>query len=355
MLVWILITLMVPPNRSMNRGANVPSVKGGYEMKAVYCVELAEWPVLEVRDIPNPCPGDGEVLVRNEAWGVNYVDYLMCQGGYQLRPDPPFIPGLESAGRIVALGKGVSGFRIGEGVMAAHRPGGFAEETVVAERQLIKMPRGMEMSAAAGFRSAFITAYHAMVQGGRLLAGETALIHGAGGGMGHAAVQVAKRLGATVIATATGGEKHNILRSLGADHTLEYRDGFRDTVKELTDGRGVDVIFDPVGGDTFDESMRCLNWGARVVIVGFTAGRPALAKTNHILIKGASVTGIRAGEFGRRNPKVAAANLKTLLEWAEAGDIQPYISHRFPLDGVEDAFQLIAKRNVIGKTVLARA
>jgi NADPH2:quinone reductase len=188
-----------------------------------------------------------------------------------------------------------------------------------------------------------------------LLAGETALIHGAGGGMGHAAVQVAKRLGATVIATATGGEKHNILRSLGADHTLEYRDGFRDTVKELTDGRGVDVIFDPVGGDTFDESMRCLNWGARVVIVGFTAGRPALAKTNHILIKGSSVTGIRAGEFGRRNPKVAAANLKTLLEWAEAGDIQPYISHRFPLDGVEDAFQLIAKRNVIGKTVLARA
>ena len=136
---------------------------------------------------------------------------------------------------------------------------------------------------------------------------------------------------------------------------MEYRDGFRDTVKELTDGRGVDVIFDPVGGDTFDESMRCLNWGARVVIVGFTAGRPALAKTNHILIKGASVTGIRAGEFGRRNPKVAAANLKTLLEWAKAGDIQPYISHRFPLDGVEDAFQLIAKRNVIGKTVLARA
>jgi len=323
-------------------------------MKAIYCVKLADWPVLEMRDISVPSPGDGEVLVRNEAWGVNYVDYLMCQGGYQLRPDPPFIPGLESAGRIVSVGAGVEGFEVGEPVMAAHRPGGFAEETVVLERQLIKMPAGMAMTAGAGFRSAFITAYHGLVQGGRLQAGETALIHGAGGGTGHAAVQVAKRLGANVIATATGAEKHEVLRSLGADHTLEYRDGFRDAVKDLTAGRGADVIFDPVGGDAFDESMRCLNWGARIVIVGFTAGRPALAKTNHILIKGASVTGIRAGEFGRRNPAVAKANLEVLLDWAGAGEIAPYISHRFLLEDVEDAFRAVAERKVIGKAVLAR-
>lgn len=210
------------------------------------------------------------------------------------------------------------------------------------------------MEAAAGFRSAFITAYHGLVQGGRLQAGETALIHGAGGGMGHAAIQVAKRLGAHVIATASGDQKHAVLKTLGADHAIDYRDGFRDKVKELTEGRGVDVIFDPVGGDAFDESMRCLAWGARIVVVGFTAGRPALAKTNHILIKGASVTGIRAGEFGRRNPEAAARNLESLLTWAAAGDIQTHISHRFPLERVGDAFQAIAERIVIGKAVLSR-
>ena len=225
---------------------------------------------------------------------------------------------------------------------------------MVAAERLIPIPEGMDMEAAAGFRSAFITAYHGLVQGGRVAPGETVLVHGAGGGMGHAAVQVAKRLGADVIATAAGEKKADVLRSLGADHVIDYRDGFRDAVKAATDGRGADVIFDPVGGDVFDESMRCLNWGARVVIVGFTAGRPALAKTNHILIKGASVTGIRAGEFGRRNPAASADNLRVLLEWAAAGDIRTHISHRFPLSDVEDAFRAIAEREVIGKAVLIR-
>ena len=323
-------------------------------MKAVYCIGLNAWPQMEMREIATPEPNPGEVLIRNEAWGVNFVDYLMCQGGYQLRPDPPFIPGMESAGRVVALGNGVEGIQIGDAFMAGHRPGAFAEETCVPVERLIPVPGGMDMAEAAGFRSAFITAYHGLVQGGRLQAGETALIHGAAGGMGHAAVQVAKRLGATVVATASGEEKLRALQSMGADHAIEYKNGFRDTVKELTSGRGADVIFDPVGGDVFDESMRCLNWGARVVIVGFTAGRPALAKTNHILIKGASVTGIRAGEFGRRNPEAAQQNLETLLSWAAAGDIRTHISHRFPLDGIEDAFRAIADRKVIGKAVLTR-
>jgi NADPH2:quinone reductase len=309
---------------------------------------------MEMREIATPETNPGEVLIRNEAWGVNFVDYLMCQGGYQLRPDPPFIPGMESAGRVAALGDGVEGIQIGDAFMAGHRPGAFAEETCVPVERLIPVPGGMDMAEAAGFRSAFITAYHGLVQGGHLQAGETALIHAAAGGMGHAAVQVAKRLGATVVATASGEEKLRAIRSMGADHAIEYKDGFRDAVKELTDGRGADVIFDPVGGDVFDESMRCLNWGARVVIVGFTAGRPALAKTNHILIKGASVSGIRAGEFGRRNPEAAARNLETLQSWAAAGDIRTHISHRFPLDGIEDAFRAIADRKVIGKAVLTR-
>ncbi|MDE0812127.1 MAG: NADPH:quinone oxidoreductase family protein, partial [Alphaproteobacteria bacterium] len=301
-------------------------------MKAVYCIGLDNWPRLEMREIATPEPGPGEVLICNEAWGVNFVDYLMCQGGYQLRPQPPFIPGMESAGRVVALGDGVERIEIGDAFMAGHRPGAFAENTCVPVRDLIPIADSMNMAEAAGFRSAFITAYHGLLQGGRLQMGETALIHGAAGGTGHAAVQVAKRLGATVIATASGEEKLRVIRSLGADHAIEYDDGFRDAVKDLTGGRGADVIFDPIGGDVFDESMRCLNWGARIVIVGFTAGRPALAKTNHILIKGASVTGIRAGEFCRRNPDAAAQNLETLLSWAAAGDIRTHISHRFPLD-----------------------
>ena len=323
-------------------------------MKAVYCIGLDTWPRMEMREIATPEPGPGEVLICNEAWGVNFVDYLMCQGGYQLRPEPPFIPGMESAGRVAALGDGVEGIEIGDAFMAGHRPGAFAEETCVPVERLIPIADGMDMAEAAGFRSAFITAYHGLIQGGRLQMGETALIHGAAGGMGHAAVQVAKRLGATVVATASGEEKLRAIRSLGADHAIEYKDGFRDAVKELTDGQGADVIFDPVGGDVFDESMRCLNWGARVVIVGFTAGRPALAKTNHILIKGASVSGIRAGEFGRRNPEAAARNLETLQSWAAAGDIRTHISHRFSLDGIEDAFRAIADRKVIGKAVLTR-
>jgi NADPH2:quinone reductase len=323
-------------------------------MKAIYCIGLNAWPRLEMREITTPEPGPGEVRICNEAWGVNFVDYLMCQGGYQLRPEPPFIPGMESAGRVTALGDGIEGIKIGDAFMAGHRPGAFAEETCVPVGRLIPIADGMNMAEAAGFRSAFITAYHGLLQGGRLQMGETALIHGAAGGMGHAAVQIAKRLGATVLATASGEEKLRALRSLGADHAIEYDDGFRDAVKDLTGGRGADVIFDPIGGNVFDESMRCLNWGARIVIVGFTAGRPALAKTNHILIKGASVTGIRAGEFGRRNPDAAAQNLETLLSWAAAGDIRTHISHRFPLDGIADAFHAIADRKVIGKAVLTR-
>ena len=322
-------------------------------MKAKYCTALADWPKLEMRDEAVPEPGPGEVLVRNEAWGVNFVDYLMCQGGYQLRPEPPFIPGMESAGIITELGAGISEISIGDRVMAGHRPGAFAEETVVAAERLISIPGGMSLEAAAGFRSAFITAYHGLVQGGRLQAGEVALVLGAAGGMGHAAVQVAKRLGATVIATATGKRKHSILKQLGADHIIEYREGFREQVKELTGG--ADVIFDPVGGDTCDEAMRCLNWGARLVVVGFAGGKPALARTNHILIKGASVTGIRAGEFGRRNPEIAHRNLETLLDWAARGDIRTHISHCFPLAGVEDAFRAIAEREINGKAVLTRA
>ena len=324
-------------------------------MKAIFCTAFKKRPTLEIKEVSSPKPKPNQILIKNEAWGVNYVDYLMCQGGYQLRPEPPFVPGIESAGRIIALGDSVRGFSVGDPVMAVHRPGGFAEEVAVTPESLIPIPQGMNMEEAATFRSAFITAYHGLVQGGRLQTGETVLIHGAAGGTGHAAVQVAKMLGAQVIASATGEEKHSVLRSIGADYTIDYQHGFYKTVKDLTDGRGADVIFDPVGGGIFEESMRCLNWGARIVVVGFTSGRKGIAKTNLLLIKGATVTGIRAGEFSRRNPETSQINLKSLLSWAAAGNIRPHISHRFPIEDLEEALRTISQRRVIGKTVLSKA
>ena len=330
-------------------------IGGCQGMKAVVCTQLGDPAAIEIRDMPVPAPGPGEVLVRHEAWGVNYVDLLMSQGGYQLRPDPPYVMGLEAAGVVTAVGSAVDGFSEGDRVMVSHRPGAFAEVTLAPPARVIRIPDEMDFESAAGFRSAFSTAIHALVQGGRLQPGETALIHGAAGGTGHAAVQVAKCLGATVIATATGAEKLAALKQMGADHAIGYREGFRDAVKAITGGRGVDVVFDPIGGDVFDETMRCLNWGARIVVVGFAGGRPALAKTNHVLIKGASVVGIRAGEFGRRHPEASRANMERLLGWAAAGKLRTYISHRFPLDGIADALRAVGERRVIGKAVLVRS
>lgn len=300
-------------------------------------------------------PGEGQVVVELSAWGVNYVDVLMIAGGYQLKPQLPFIPGLEAAGTVISVGSGVTSYRPGDRVITRHRPGAFAEQVLVPQDQLVLIPENMDFIGAAGFYSAFNTAYHGLLQGGRLKAGEIALIHGAGGGMGHAAVQVAKQLGATVIATAGSDEKLGVIRQLGADHTINYRHSdLRESVKALTDNRGVDVIFDPVGGDIFDASMRCLNWGARLVIVGFTSGRRAVVKTNHLLIKGASAVGIRAGEFARHNPTTAQKNTQQLLAWADAGKIKPHVSHVFPFIQYTAAMQAIIDREVIGKVVLTR-
>ena len=323
-------------------------------MRAVVCREFGSYENLTIEGRDAPAPGPGEVCVRPQAWGVNYVDVIMVGGTYQFRPDLPFVPGSEAAGTVTAIGDGVADIAVGDRVITSHRPGAFAETVVAPRANVIPIPGSMPFEEAAGFRAGFATAYHGLVQAGRLQSGETALIHGAAGGMGLAAMQIAKQLGATVIATAGSDAKLAVVGSLGADHLINYRDGFRDRVKELTDGRGADVVFDPVGGDVFDESMRCINVGARLVVVGFTAGRAAEVKTNHLLIKCASVTGIRAGAMSRRNPTTAKENLDTLLKWAADGRIRTHISHRFPFDQVRDAMRVIADREVIGKAILVR-
>ena len=305
-------------------------------MKTIVCQSLDGPDGLAVVEAESPEPGPGEIKVRLEAWGVTFVDLLMSQGLYQHRPDPPFIPGMEAAGEIVALGDGVESPVVGTRVMTRHGPGAYAEE------------------AAAGFRSAFTTGYHALVDGGRLQAGEWALIHGAAGGVGHAAVQVAKALGATVIGTASSAEKRQAVLAMGADHVLDYQGGFRDQVKALTDGRGADVVFDPIGGDVFDESMRSLNMEARVVVVGFTSGRFPEARVNHILIKCASVVGVRVGDFNRRHPDRAAAELEVLLGCARDGRVETHISHRLALEKAAHAMRAIEDRQVIGRVVLSR-
>lgn len=325
-------------------------------MRAIVCTALGgpETLRLETRPEPGP-PGPGEVLVRARAWGVNFVDALMCRGGYQLKPDPPFVPGLEAAGEVLAVGDGVAGWRVGDRVISQHRPGAFQELHRLNPAALWRAPAAMDFVQAAAFRSGAMTAYHALVDRGRLEAGETVLVHGAAGGVGLAAVKLAKALGATVIATGGRPEKLAVVQAEGADHVLSSAPGFRDAVKDLTGGRGVDLIYDPVGGDVFDESVRCLAWEGRIVVVGFVSGRAAEAKTNHLLIKGASVIGIRAGEGARQKPERGARSKAAILALADKGLLDPHVSHRFPLDRAADAFRAVEAREVIGKAVLVAA
>jgi NADPH2:quinone reductase len=230
-------------------------------------------------------------------------------------------------------------------------PAGFAEEAVVAAKQVTRLPDTVSFETAAAFRSNYTTAYYAL-QRGRLKAGEVLLVHGAAGGVGLATVDMGKLLGATVIATASTAEKLAVCTQLGADHVINYTQGFRDQVRDLTDGRGADVIFDPVGGDVFDESMRCIAPFGRLLIVGFTSGRAALAKTNHLLIKDAEAIGFTIGGLSRHDPAWAQRNFEILLGWLASGRITPYISHRLPLARAAEALQLITDRQVIGKAVL---
>lgn len=311
---------------------------------------------MEHRDITQP--GPGEVRIALQACAVNFTDILMIQGKYQHKPELPFIPGTEAAGDIVEVGDGVTGLRIGDAVGVGTPCGGFAESIVVPTTAVRPIPTGFDYVEAAAFTSAYLTAYVALVRRAAVKEGETVLVHGAAGGMGLAAVEVAKILGATVIATASTDDKLEVVRAKGADYTLNYSlpegkmGGFREQVKELTGGQGADVIFDPVGGDVFDESTRCIAWGGRLLVIGFTSGRIASVPSNIPLIKGFSVVGVRAGEYGRRDPAKGRENLEIVTRWASEGRIRPHICQTFNLEGVEGALGTLANRKAIGKVVL---
>src|SRR6266478_3243526 len=322
-------------------------------MKAMVCEAFGGPEVLHLRDLPDPPPpGPGEVQVKITARGVQYVDVLMLAGKYQFRPEPPFIPGNEAAGEVVAVGPGVTGFEPGDRVMSRHRLGAFAQIGNSKAEACDLIPAAMGLEEAAVFRNVYHTAYHALLQRGRLKAGEWVVIHGAAGGIGLPAIQIAKLYGARVIATASTDEKRSVCLEEGADHAIDYQGGFRDKVMELTGGRGVDIIYDPVNGSTFEESLRCLAWSGRILILGFLGGPPALARTNYLLIKGIEAVGVRIGGLSEAHPEIAAANSKALLELAGQGKLKPRIWRRFPLERAAEAVQALIDREVIGKAAL---
>jgi NADPH:quinone reductase len=319
--------------------------------KAVVCRELGPPESLRLENFASAPLAPGEVRVAIRAAGINFPDILMAAGEYQLKPELPFTPGVEAAGDVIEI-DGASGVAVGDRVIVKMRHGAYADEVVVTPAQLAPLPKAFDYAEGATFLAAHGTAYHGLIDRGQLQPGEVLLVHGAGGGVGLAAVEVGKLLGAIVIAAASSEDKLVVAQARGADHLLLYqREPFRDAVKRITDGRGADVVFDPVGGAVFENSLRCIAWGARVLVIGFTGGI-GLARTNLLLIKGASVLGVRAGEAVRRNPALGEVRQKKLLEWAEARKIRPNVSHRLPLEDYAKAMRLLVERKAIGRVAL---
>ena len=319
--------------------------------KAVVCRELGPPESLRLETFASVPLAPGQVRVAIHAAGINFPDILMAAGEYQLKPPLPFTPGVEAAGDVIEV-NGAVGVAVGDRVIVKLRHGAYADEAVVTPSQLTPLPSTFDYAEGATFLAAHGTAYHALIDRGQLQPGEVLLVHGAGGGVGLAAVEMGKMLGATVIAAASSEEKLAVAQAKGADHPVLYgREPFRDAVKRITDGRGADVVFDPVGGEVFENSVRCIAWGARLLVIGFTGGI-GLARTNLLLIKGASVLGVRAGEAVRKNPALGEVRLKALTEWAEAGKVRPNISHRVPLEEFAKAMRLLIDRKAIGRVAL---
>lgn len=323
-------------------------------VRAVVCRELGPPESLKLEDVPRAAlapKGEGQVRVAIHAAGLNFPDILMAAGDYQLKPPLPFTPGMEAAGEVIEVAD-ADGVRVGDKVIVKARFGCYADEIVVMPDQLTPLPAGFDYAQGAAFLAAHGTAYHALHDRAQIKPGEVLLVHGAGGGVGLAAVELGKVFGATVIACASSEEKLAVAQQRGADHGVLYgREPFRDAVKRITDGRGVDVVFDPVGGAIFEDSLRCIAWGARLLVIGFTGGI-GVAKTNLVLIKGASVLGVRAGEAVRKDPALGVVRLEALTRLANERRIGPNISHRLPLEDYATAMRLLIDRRAIGRVVL---
>jgi NADPH2:quinone reductase len=321
-------------------------------MKALVVEALADdFSRVALKDIPAPEPGPGEARVRVEAASLNFPDLLMLKGQYQFKPEPPFVSGMDFAGVVDAVGAGATHLKPGLRVAGGAKTGAFAEFTVARADALEVIPDGFAMPMAAAYPAAYTTAYVSLVERAQIKPGETLLVHGASGGVGMAALDVGRILGARMIAATSAPEKAAALKAYGADEVLPAA-GFRERVKELTGGRGADVIFDPVGGDVFDESTRSIAFNGRLLVIGFAGGRIADLKTNIALIKGFSVVGVRAGEYGRQFPEKGRAVRETIWRWAAEGKTRPAVFAELPLDQWREAFALMRDRRLVGKVVL---
>src|SRR5215470_4055304 len=322
-------------------------------MKAVLCKSYGPPESLVVEDLPSPKPGAGEVVVAVKAASVNFPDVLIIENKYQFKPPLPFSPGSELSGVIKEVGDGVSGWKTGDRVLAYTTYGAFAQEVKVEANRLLALPKGMSFEEGAAFVLTYGTSDHALRDRAALAAGETLLVLGAAGGVGVAAIEIGKALGARVIACASSDEKLAVCREHGADATINYAaEDLRERIKALTEGRGPDVIYDAVGGPYTEPALRSIAWRGRLLVVGFAAGDIPKIPLNLTLLKGCSIVGVYWGEFTRREPERFLAAMDKLGRWFAEGRLKPHVSATFPLERAADALTLMANRQVTGKIVL---
>ena len=322
-------------------------------MKAVVCKAWGLPDSLVVEELADPLPGPGQVALEVKAAGVNFPDVLIIQGKYQFKPELPFTPGSELSGVVRALGEGVSGFAVGDKVIAFTATGAFAEQIVVPAQALMPMPPGMDFDTAAAITLTYGTSHHAVVDRAALKAGETMLVLGAAGGVGLAAIEIGKALGARVIAAASSDDKLAVCRAHGADATINYsNEDLRAAIKAATGGKGPDVIYDPVGGIYSEPAFRSIGWRGRYLVVGFANGDIPSLPLNLTLLKGASLMGVFWGEFAKREPKANLGAMRQLMGWLAEGKIRPLISGRYRLADAGQALADMAARKVTGKVVI---
>ncbi|EGF33380.1 NADPH:quinone oxidoreductase family protein [Actimicrobium sp. CCC2.4] len=322
-------------------------------MKAIVCNAWGLPDTLVIEELPDAVPGPGEIAIEIRAAGVNFPDVLIIQNKYQFKPALPFTPGSELAGVVLAVGEGVTRYKAGDSVIAFSAQGAFAQQIVVAANAVMPMPAGMDFDIAAAITLTYGTSHHAVVDRAQLKAGETMLVLGAAGGVGLAAIEIGKALGARVIAAASSDEKLAVCREHGADLTINYStEDLRGAIKAATDGKGPDVIYDPVGGIYAEPAFRSIGWRGRYLVVGFANGEIPALPLNLMLLKGASLVGVFWGEFAKREPKANQAAMQQLMGWLADGTIKPRISGRYALAETAQALNDMAARKVMGKVVI---
>ena len=325
-------------------------------MRAVLCKEWGGPEKLVVEDVPSPPIQDGAVRIAVHAAGINFADLLLISGQYQEKPPFPFTPGMECAGTGREIGQGVTTLNVGDRAMALTGTGSYAEEIVVDASRVYPIPDKMDLASAAGFPVVYGTSHGAFDWRAHLKSGEWLLVHGAAGGVGLTAVEIGKVLGARVIACAGSAAKLEIARQHGADHLIDYsREDIRERVKTITGGRGADVVYDPVGGDAFDASLRSIAWGGRIIIIGFASGRIPQAPANILLVKNIDVIGFYWGSYQARKPELLRDSYARLLGWFEEGKLKPHVSAQFDLKDVAQAMNLLRQRRSTGKVILTTA